>query len=231
MTNNRGFIHESTYNESKEWYTPKYIFDALGLTFDLDPCSPGADVIPWIPARQHLTLTDNGRNAPWHGSVWMNPPYGSDTPKWMEHLAAHGNGIALVFSRTDVKWFHKYIPKADAICFIKGRVQFIPADRAKDYSLGIHKPTGGCGAGSMLVAYGPEMASALFKSKLGLTLPVISHTETHRAGERFAGDKLKANPVQATTASLNENLPRNDEHRQSIINAAVSALRKRRTQQ
>ena len=36
-----GFTHESTYNESKEWYTPRRIFDALGLEFDLDPCSPG----------------------------------------------------------------------------------------------------------------------------------------------------------------------------------------------
>ena len=28
---------------------PPEIFDALGLTFDLDPCSPGAG--HWVPAR------------------------------------------------------------------------------------------------------------------------------------------------------------------------------------
>ena len=224
----KGFTHESTHNESKEWYTPKYIFDALGLTFDLDPCSPGANIVPWIPARQHLTIADNGRNAPWRGSVWMNPPYGSDTPKWMEHLAAHGNGIALVFSRTDVKWFHSYVPKADAICFIRGRVQFVKASVASQYAKGRYVPCGGCGAGSMLVAYGSEMAGALFNSKLGLTLPVISHTEMHRTGERFAGDKSKSpNPVQVTTASPNENLSRNDEHRQRIINEAVRKLKTR----
>ena len=215
MKSNRGFIHESTYNESKEWYTPLYIFDALGLTFDLDPCSPGAAVVPWVPARRHLTLADNGLTAHWEGSVWVNPPYGSDTPKWMEHLAAVGNGIALVFSRTDTQWFHKYVPKADAICFIRGRVQFVPADKAGDYSLGTHKPAGGCGAGSMLVAYGSTMAGALLRSGLGLTLPVSRNVETFRTAIDFAGGSRRPH----------ENLPHVSEHRQRIINAAVRKLK------
>jgi len=214
----KGFTHESTYNESKEWYTPKYIFDALGLTFDLDPCSPGANIVPWIPARQHLTLTDNGQNALWHGSVWMNPPYGSDTPKWMEHLAAHGNGIALVFSRTDVKWFHSYIPKADAICFIKGRVQFVKASVANQYAKGRYVPCGGCGAGSMLVAYGSTMAGALLQSGLGLTLPVSRNVETFRDAIDFAGGSRVPN----------ENLPHVSENRQRIIDAASAELRRKR---
>lgn len=213
-----GFTHESTYNETKEWYTPKYIFDALGLTFDLDPCSPGAATVPWVPARRHITPAENGLHAHWEGSIWMNPPYGSDTPKWMEHLAAVGNGIALVFSRTDVQWFHKYIPKADAICFIKGRVQFVRASEAWEYSLGNIKPKGGCGAGSMLVAYGSTMAGALLKSNLGLTLPVSRNVETFRDAIDFAGG----------SRIPNENLPRISEHRQSIINAAAATLRRNR---
>ena len=213
---NKGFTHESTYNESKEWYTPKYIFDALGITFDLDPCSPGATIVPWVPARRHITPAENGIHAHWEGTIWMNPPYGSDTPKWMEHLAAVGNGIALVFSRTDVKWFHAYIPKADAICFIKGRVQFVRADEAQKYSLGTVKPCGGCGAGSMLVAYGPEMAKALYQSKLGLTLPVSKNVETVRKVTGFVSGG----------GFPNENSPHVSEHRQSIIAAANASLRK-----
>ena len=216
--NIKGFTHESTYNESKEWYTPKYIFDALDLTFDLDPCSPGATVVPWIPARRHITPAENGLNAHWGGSVWMNPPYGSDTPKWMEHLAAHGNGIALVFSRTDVRWFHKYIPKADAICFIKGRVQFVRASEAQQYALGNVEPAGGCGAGSVLVAYGVANAGALLRSGLGLTLSVSRNVETFRAAIDFAGGSRRPN----------ENLPRISEHRQSIIDAASATLRRNR---
>ncbi len=29
-------------NENDEWYTPPWLFEALGVTFDLDPCSPGS---------------------------------------------------------------------------------------------------------------------------------------------------------------------------------------------
>jgi len=188
----KGFTHESTYNESKEWYTPRYIFDGLGLEFDLDPCSPGAEIVPWIPATKHLTFNDNGLMAYWEGRVWMNPPYGQDTPKWMEHLSMVGNGIALVFSRTDTLWFHRFVPKADAVCFIKGRVQFVAAEQALRYAAGMEKPKGGCGAGSMLIAYGKENAEALFRSGLGLTLPVIKPVQDVRAGERFVGEKAGA---------------------------------------
>lgn len=163
-----GFVHESTYNESKEWYTPEYIFDALGIGFNLDPCSPGAEIVPWIPASHHYTVEDDGLIKKWSGNVWMNPPYGSDTPKWMNRLSKHNNGIALVFARTDTRWFHTYIPKADATCFIKGRVQFVQATEAQKYFQGNYKPQGGCGAASMLVAFGQENVEALIRSKLGL---------------------------------------------------------------
>jgi hypothetical protein len=45
-----GFTHESTKNESKEWYTPPIIFERLGLKFDIDVCYPFDKEIPWIPA-------------------------------------------------------------------------------------------------------------------------------------------------------------------------------------
>lgn len=174
----RGFTHESTYNESKEWYTPRFIFQKLGIAFDLDTCSPGKDIVPWIYAEHHYTLKDNGLIIPWFGRVFMNPPYGSDTPKWMKRLSEYGNGIALVFARPDTKWFHDYVPKADAICFIKGRVAFVSANDALLYANNKKEPKGGCGAASMLVAYGKQNAQALFNSNLGLTLPVCGDYKT-----------------------------------------------------
>lgn len=42
-----------------EWYTPRYIFDALGLYFDLDPCAPKGGV-PWIPAFRSYSIEDDG---------------------------------------------------------------------------------------------------------------------------------------------------------------------------
>ncbi len=163
----RGFTHESTYNESKEWYTPRRIFDALGLEFDLDPCSPGKNIIPWIPAKRHLTYLDNGLNAHWEGRIWMNPPYGQDTPKWMEHLSVVGNGIALVFARTDVRWFHDYAISANAMCFIEGRIQFIKAPQAADYANGVRIQLGTPGAGSLLLAWGDDCTRAVLDCGLG----------------------------------------------------------------
>jgi hypothetical protein len=205
----KGFTHESTYNESKEWYTPEYIFDALALSFDLDPCSPGADIVCWIPAFRHYTIKENGLLSPWFGRVFMNPPYGSDTPKWFRKLALHGNGIGLVFCRSDTAWFHEYIPMADAICFIKGRVQFVPAEKdginyPKLYYSGKYKPNSGCGAASMLVAFGKENAKALFNCGLGFTLPVIKPVVDGRNGKRFVG-------ALAIPSVDNENPPRNAE--------------------
>ena len=163
MAKKQGFTHESTFNESKEWYTPKYIFDSLGLEFDIDPCSPGKDVVPWIPAKKHLTISDNGLTSVWNGLAFVNPPYGMDTPAWMKRLSEHGNGIALVFSRTDTQWFHQYAVQADAILFVCGRIQFVRADMAQDYARGI-KPSGaGCGAGSMLVGFGEKAYDALIQ--------------------------------------------------------------------
>ena len=44
-------LHEQSVGATDEWYTPRYIFTALGCTFDVDVASPGQDVTPWIPAK------------------------------------------------------------------------------------------------------------------------------------------------------------------------------------
>jgi hypothetical protein len=85
----------------------------------------------------------------------------------MEHLSVVGNGIALVFARTDTQWFHKYAVQADAICFIEGRVQFIKAPQAKEYASGEQLQLGTPGAGSLLLAFGDDCTRAVLKCGLG----------------------------------------------------------------
>jgi len=166
----RGFTHESIYNESKEWYTPRSIFQKINVDFDLDPCSPGQEMVPWIPAQLHYTLADDGLNKEWFGNCWVNPPYGTDTFKWIKKLSEHGTGIALVFSRCDTCWFHDYGILSDAICFIRGRISFVKAENALFYADGLRVPQGGCGAGSMLLAFGEENVKALVESGLGCVM-------------------------------------------------------------
>jgi len=154
MSKKAGFTHDSVDNKTVDWYTPKWIFDALGLEFDLDPCAPIGGV-EWIPAKKVYSIEDDGLSQTWWAdeSVWLNPPYGKHTSAWLEKMHDHRNGIALVFARTDCKWFHDYCAKADAILFLKGRVKFVDG----------HGKTGGSGAGSgsMLIAWGDESVKAL----------------------------------------------------------------------
>ena len=58
------------------------------------------------------------------GVVWLNPPYSRNMNLWLEKFIEHGNGIMLLFSRTDTRWFHEIVCKADVIVFKKGRIAF-----------------------------------------------------------------------------------------------------------
>ena len=148
----KGFTHDKKENLSVDWYTPPSIFNALGLQFDLDPCAPVGGV-PWIPAKKHYSIQDDGLVRGWEGRVWLNPPYGKHTPAWLDKMHRHRNGVALVFARTDCGWFHDSITCADAILFLRGRIKFVDG-------LGV-SGGGGAGSGSMLVAWGAENVRAL----------------------------------------------------------------------
>ena len=80
--------------------TPRSVFEALGIRFDLDvAASLGGD---FVPADRRFTVEDEGLEQPWSGRVWMNPPYSQPKP-WVDRFIKHGNGISLLlFSRS--KW-------------------------------------------------------------------------------------------------------------------------------
>lgn len=136
--------HQSSVMLKDEWLTPPEILGKLG-EFDLDPCAPVSP--PWRTATQHYSIEQNGLKQPWHGRVWCNPPYGREAAAWLSRLADHGNGVALIFARTETTMFFEHVwNKACAILFIEGRLHFHHSDgtRAK----------ANAGAPSCLVAYG-----------------------------------------------------------------------------
>lgn len=163
-----GFTHESQHNDSKEWYTPKYVFDAIGIDYDIDVASPGANIVPWVPAKNHYTKEDDGLWMPWEGRIWCNPPYGNDTHKWVKKFLQHKHGIMLVFARTDTGWFHDYVVHADCILFAKKRIKFLK--EGKDVG-----SAGGCG--SMFIGCGQDCVEALEKSNLGFLTKRGSYNE------------------------------------------------------
>jgi hypothetical protein len=138
-----------------EWLTPPELISACG-EFDLDPCSPINR--PWGTAKKHYTILDNGLTKKWQGRVWCNPPYGSEAALWLDKLAAHGDGIALIFARTETQMFFNHIwDKADAVLFIKGRLRFYHVNGVQGDS---------AGAPSVLVAYGDRNVYALRQSTI-----------------------------------------------------------------
>lgn len=143
--------HHSAKARTHEWLTPPEIIEALG-PFDLDPCA--SKVRPWPTAERHFTIDDNGLYQPWHGRVWLNPPYSRHAVRWLRMLVKHGNGIALTFARTETRWFFQTIwDAADAVLFIEGRIHFYRTDGTQAKA--------NAGAPSVLVAYGKQNLETL----------------------------------------------------------------------
>lgn len=149
-----GGHHRGHVGKTNCWLTPPEIIRALG-PFDMDPCSlPDR---PWDTAARHVIPPRDGLAEPWAGRVWLNAPYGPEAAKWVARLAAHGNGIAILFARTETAMFFDSVwGKASGLLFIKGRLHFHRPDgtRAKANS----------GGPSLLVAYGLENAVRLRNS-------------------------------------------------------------------
>ena len=98
--------------KSDEHYTPAWLFDELGLEFDIDVCAP-ENGVSWIPAKRYFTESIDCLSQEWVGRVWMNPPFSKPAP-FVEKFIQHGNGIALmVVSKS--KWFNAIWNAADAI--------------------------------------------------------------------------------------------------------------------
>lgn len=148
--------HQSAKMATDTWLTPPEIIKALG-PFDLDPCTP--EFMPWITAINRFTEKDNGLIQPWEGRVWLNPPYGLEAANWLYKLSKHGNGIALIFARTETEMFFKYVwGQADSILFIKGRLYFHYPDGTR--------AAANAGAPSCLIAFGHNNTKYLSESKI-----------------------------------------------------------------
>lgn len=127
-------IHFSS--ESPEHYTPASILSAVQEVFgtipDLDPCS-NSGPCPNVKARTHFTEAENGLEQPWHGRVFLNPPYGRVIGEWTRkirqewQLGKVKELIALLPARTDTEWFNDLSRDTDDVvfCFLFGRLTFV----------------------------------------------------------------------------------------------------------
>lgn len=126
-------------SESPEWYTPTYIVNLVRDFFEVisvDPCSNSRER-PNVPAEVLWTKEDDGLSQPWHGNVYMNPPYGDEIGPWVERMVdlyraqTIDQAIALLPGRIDTAWFQ---PLYDyPMCNVRGRVKFQNAENSAPF--------------------------------------------------------------------------------------------------
>ena len=99
-----------------DWTTPEDFYIGLNkeFNFNFDPCPSNSSF--------------DGLNIDWEDRNFCNPPYGRQITAWIKKGYEESfKGKLVVFlipSRTDTRWWHDYIMKADEIRFIKGRLKF-----------------------------------------------------------------------------------------------------------
>jgi phage N-6-adenine-methyltransferase len=126
------FTHAGNSSTHHAWETPAALLEALhGVfgRFDLDPCAARKTRVA-VRARTHYTVEDDGLSLPWHGTVFVNPPYGRTLAAWIAKAhqeAASGRArlvVALLPARPDTRYWHEDIAGSATVYFLRGRLRF-----------------------------------------------------------------------------------------------------------
>ena len=124
--------------ESDERYTPEDVLDVVRAvgTIVLDPCSTPANR---TKATYFYTFEDDGLSKDWWeltrgGLIFVNPPF-SNLKGWVNKFAEEAakgcNIVVLTPGDTSTLWFQEVVwLKSSAVCFWKGRIEFIRTAKA-----------------------------------------------------------------------------------------------------
>lgn len=137
-------------SKTNEWETPQGLFDKLDheFHFTLDPCATDKN----HKCTKYYTIKEDGLTQSWANEiVFMNPPYGGNTGKWLRkawHESQQESVIVcLIVSSTDRSYWHDYIfPYASEIRWLRGRLRFGQTDSTAPFASAIvifdnnHKP-------------------------------------------------------------------------------------------
>ena len=115
-------------SKSMEWATPRPFFMRLNeeFGFTLDPCAKPHNAL----CSKYFTEEDDGLAQNWQGHrAFVNPPYGRAVGLWVKKCFEESRKpdttvVMLIPARTDTKYWHNYVMKADELHLVKGRIKF-----------------------------------------------------------------------------------------------------------
>jgi site-specific DNA-methyltransferase (adenine-specific) len=108
-------------SESNEWATPQAFFDKLNDIFGPFTLDAAASDENYKVAT-YYTQSDDSLSQDWSGNrVFLNPPYGRALKDWVQKAYEEGQKDD---TRTDTRYWHDYVMKADEIRFVRGRIKF-----------------------------------------------------------------------------------------------------------
>lgn len=115
-------------SDRMDWGTPADLFAKLDdeFGFTLDAAASRAN----HKCAKYYTAEDSAFDHEWGGdTVFCNPPYGKAIAKWVRKcsMEASRKGTTVVMllpSRTDTRWWHRYILNRAEVRFLPGRLRF-----------------------------------------------------------------------------------------------------------
>lgn len=129
--------HVANNSGNNEWYTPAdYIALAREVMGGIDT-DPATSEIANKTVQASITYTaeTDGRDKPWSGRVFLNPPYAqpliSDFAEAVASKFEAGEieqACVLVNNGTETRWFQRMLDAASAVCFPRSRIRFVDPD-------------------------------------------------------------------------------------------------------
>jgi phage N-6-adenine-methyltransferase len=141
------------------WRTPPNVFNHFNKMFNFNLDAAASESNALCP--NYYTKEDDALSQSWKekgSKVWVNPPYGREIKDWIKKCEEESkNGClvaALIFARTDTRWWHEHIMgKAILVYLIKGRIKFLTSKGEK---------TNSAPAPSCLVVWAPHEGANVF---------------------------------------------------------------------
>ena len=116
-------------SDNTEWETPAHLFTALHkefrFTLDAAASAKNAKVSRYYDQKQ------DALQLRWSGRVWLNPPYGSMIPQFVEKardevLQKHCKlVVCLLPVRSDTQWWHRNVMHSTELRLLTRRLSFV----------------------------------------------------------------------------------------------------------